>query len=105
MVGTYEELKKKRQAAEKARDKAIKVLLDTYDDYHTELAARNAALPNGLYVEVDETNYTFYRKSEGEWEYYDGDRFDYPYHLADTSDPSDEWEFDLEVVPVSEVKW
>lgn len=103
----YQELKKKREAAEKARDKAIAVLTDTYEDYHAELVARNAALPSGLYVEVDSTSYTFYRKSAGDWGYYNGEQFEVPYFLYDSQEGDGEYEFDfdLEVVPVAEVKW
>lgn len=103
-MSTYEELKKKRDAAEKARDKAQAVLNDTYADFKNLIIEHNKSLPDGWYAESsDLDSFVLYLKRDGHWTQLDYGAFVIP----DWSeyDENDEPIFDIEVIPLSEVTW
>lgn len=105
-MSTYEELKKKRDAAEKARDKAQAVLSDTYEEYKELLLAHNAGLPNGWYVDAEsqsEDEFLLYAKRGDQWWVLDSPAFVTPDWAE--YDSNDHLIFDVEVIPLSEVKW
>jgi hypothetical protein len=100
-MATYEELKKKREAAEKARDKAYAALSDTHEEWAQVLIERNAALPDGFYAEPDIAplggDFPVYLKVQGTWFWHNGTAFEEPEWI-------DEDGFDIDVIPLSEVR-
>lgn len=100
-MATYDELKKKRAAADKAWSKAYSVLEETYEEWIQVLIERNAALPDGFYAESDGTpladDFPVYLKLQGTWFWHNGTGFVEPEWI-------DEDGFDIDVIPLSEVK-
>lgn len=103
----YTALKKKRETAEKARDKAQSIIDDTAEEWLATVKARNKALPDGWYVEeVSQARNSFvlYRKVDGEWLILD---YNSEFSIPDWTeyDENDQPIFDIQVIPLSEVKW
>lgn len=103
-MSTYEELKKKRAAAEKARDKAFATLHDTTEEFNALVVEHNKGLPDGWYVESsDLDNFILYLKRGDSWTQLDYNTFATPDWAE--YDENDEFVFDIDVIPLSEVTW
>lgn len=102
-MATYEELKKKRGAAEKAQSRAFKTLSDTADEFKALVTERNAKAVDGFYVEADRkwwsSDFPIYIKTGNTWLWNgNGSAFTEPDWIDDDG-------FDIEVIPISEVKF
>jgi hypothetical protein len=98
----YMEAKTEYTKAIAASARADKRLVKAAEDYSRAKAARNAALPEGWYAEsdqvADDSDFPIYLKRNGEWLWNGyGNGFTYPDWINDGD------EFDIDVIPLSEV--
>lgn len=99
-MATYEELKKKRDAAQKAAERAFATINATDEEFSRLKIAHNEALPDGWYAESSNIfdDFPIYLKQNGTWFWHsDQGVMVEPEWLGNDG-------FDIEVFPLSDVK-